>query len=77
VTTPPAFTEQTLREDIVRRWGPAGAHVDCFDSLTAEITRLRSVLRYLGEIAQRATAPVVVSAVIFAAGIADRPEVPA
>ena len=35
------FTEDTLREDIIKTWGPAGAHVVIFDSMIAEIETLR------------------------------------
>ena len=35
------FNEQALREEIVRTWGPAGAHVDVFDMLVSRFTTAR------------------------------------
>lgn len=57
------FDEQALRTDIVEKWGPAGAHVDVFDSLVSarqilsdqkaalreEIARLREQIRRLSD----------------------------
>lgn len=34
------FDEHSLRAAIVERWGPAGAHVDVFDHILAEVSRL-------------------------------------
>lgn len=34
------FNEASLREDIVKVFGPAGAHIDVFDSLVKERDRL-------------------------------------
>ena len=34
------FDEHSLRAAIVERWGPAGAHVDVFDHILAEVERL-------------------------------------
>jgi len=34
------FDEHSLRAAIVKRWGPAGAHVDVFDHILAEVRGL-------------------------------------
>jgi hypothetical protein len=31
------FDEQALRSDIIKQWGPAGAHIDVFDDLLARV----------------------------------------
>lgn len=35
------FNEDSLRADIVDKWGPAGAHVDVFDHLLGMVTALK------------------------------------
>ena len=31
------FNEESLRSDIVEKWGPAGAHVDVFDTILSKL----------------------------------------
>lgn len=35
------FNEKTLRNEIINIWGPAGAHIDVFDSMINELEKLR------------------------------------
>ena len=39
------FNEETLRAEIVSKWGEYGAHTEVFDFMVAEIKRLQSVVR--------------------------------
>jgi hypothetical protein len=34
---PDIFNEDTLREEIIRVWGPAGAHIDVYDALLNKV----------------------------------------
>ena len=38
------FNEDSLRSDIVDKWGPAGAHVDVFDELLRRYNELRALI---------------------------------
>lgn len=43
------FNEEALRAEIIRTWGPAGAHVEVFDALVREGERMRERQRKVGE----------------------------
>lgn len=44
----PGFSEQSLRISIIKTWGPAGAHIDVFDTLLRQNDRFREALRVIG-----------------------------
>jgi multidrug resistance efflux pump len=46
---PPFFTEKALRDAIIATWGPAGAHIDVFDSMSARLRELRAEVVALRE----------------------------
>ena len=50
------FSEQTLRQAIVNTWGAAGAHIDVYDHLLVENSRLQAKLDAVGEVIAAAKA---------------------
>ncbi len=49
VRNAPCFDEQSLRADIIKTWGPAGAHVDVFDMMLKRIKSLEAFKRTVDE----------------------------
>ena len=50
----PGFSEQSLRQCIVNTWGPAGAHVDVFDSLRSALAAAEARIEALADSARLA-----------------------
>lgn len=45
----PGFSEQSLRLAIIQTWGPAGAHIDVYDTLLRQHARFRDALEGIAQ----------------------------
>lgn len=49
------FNEETLREEIARKWGEHGAHMEVFDYLLRRSKKLEEIEKFLGQSASGQT----------------------